>query len=313
MSKKKIAVVGAGISGLSTAWMLNKSVYDITVIAAAFSPDITSNKAAAFWFPYHIRNDNRGIRWCRESYTAYQQFSKNNETGVSMQVLKKALRKGVEDSEANWVEFLPEGICRILTGVEISPQYETVYEVTVPLIETQIFLPWLMEKLKEDGVQFKQEKITSLLTISRLYDFVFNCSALGSRLLCDDKTIIPVRGQVGLLAPDASPSIFYLDNETPLYIVPRQDAIIVGGTYEENISADVTEPDMIQRLLHNAYQVFPHLKQQRVLGSWAGLRPVRPTLRVEREDNSNIIHNYGHGGSGFTLAFGTAGEAVSLI
>lgn len=313
MSKKQIAVIGAGISGLSTAWLLDKSVYDVTVIAAAFSPEITSNKAAAFWFPYHIRNDNRGIRWCRESYADYAAFSKHAETGVSMAVLVKGLRKGIEDSESNWVEFLPEGICRILSGDDVPLQYDSIYEVTVPLIETQIFLPWLMEKLKGDGVAFVQETITSLQTISSQYDYVFNCSALGSRLLCKDETIIPVRGQVGLLAPAASPDVFYLDNETPLYIVPRKDAIIVGGTYEENISTDNTEPDVIQQLLNNAYQVFPHLKQQQVLGSWAGLRPVRPTVRIERELGTNIIHNYGHGGSGFTLSFGTAREAVKLI
>lgn len=313
MTKKKIAVIGAGISGLSTAWLLDKSLYDVTVIAAAFSPDITSNKAAAFWFPYHIRNDNRGIRWCRESYTAYTQFSENNDTGVSMQTLVKVLRKGIEDSEENWIEFLPDGICNISKGNDTDQQYDIVYEVTVPLIETQIFLPWLMEKLKLDGVTFIQEKIKSLHAINHLYDFVFNCTALGSRLLCDDETIIPVRGQVGLLAPDVSPSIFYLDNETPLYIVPRKDAIIIGGTYEENISSDTTEPGVIQQLLNNAYHVFPHLKQQQVLGSWAGLRPVRPTVRVEHESGTNIIHNYGHGGSGFTLSFGTAKEAVSLI
>lgn len=199
------------------------------------------------------------------------------------------------------------------TGNEVLPHQDTVYEVTVPLIETQIFLPWLMERLKADGVTFIQEKVTSLYTISSQYDYVFNCSALGSRLLCNDETIIPVRGQVGLLAPNATNDVFYLDNETPLYIVPRQDAIIVGGTYEEGIDTDTTEPDVIERLLNNAYQVFPHLKQQQVLGSWAGLRPVRPTVRVEQEAGSNIIHNYGHGGSGFTLSFGTAAEAVKLI
>jgi D-amino-acid oxidase len=44
---------------------------------------------------------------------------------------------------------------------------------------------------------------------------------------------------------------------------------------------------------------------------WAGLRPYRNEVRVERE--GNIIHNYGHGGSGFTLAWGCANEVLRLI
>ena len=84
---KKIAVVGAGISGLSSAWLLANKGYTVHVFAKAFSPNITSNRAAAFWFPYHIRNDKRGISWCQKSYQYYQQFSANKATGVSIQTL----------------------------------------------------------------------------------------------------------------------------------------------------------------------------------------------------------------------------------
>ena len=103
----------------------------------------------------------------------------------------------------------------------------------------------------------------------------------------------------------------FLDNELPLYIVPRKDAIIIGGTYEEGITDAVTEAATISRLFENAYKVFPELKDQKIIGSWAGLRPYRPLVRVERE--GKIIHNYGHGGSGFTLAWGCAEEVASLI
>jgi len=105
----------------------------------------------------------------------------------------------------------------------------------------------------------------------------------------------------------------YLDNEKPLYIVPRKDAIIVGGTYEEKVKTEITEPSTIQRILNNAYEVFPALKQQQVIGSWAGLRPYRPEVRVEQEKVTNIIHNYGHGGSGFTLSFGCAEEVAKIV
>ena len=65
---KKIVIIGAGISGLSTALLLTEKGNRVTIISKAFSPNITSNRAAAFWFPYHIRKDKRGIGWCNTSY-----------------------------------------------------------------------------------------------------------------------------------------------------------------------------------------------------------------------------------------------------
>jgi D-amino-acid oxidase len=311
MQQQNIAVIGAGISGLSSAYLLAQKGHKITVFAKAFSPETTSNKAAAFWFPYHIRNDKRGIEWCQETYRQYLTLSAIPGTGISMQMLKKVLRKDVEEEEPAWVEFIPEGACKILSG-EKAGAFAKLYEVLVPLIETQIFLPWLQQQLAQNGVLFIQKKIEKIDELAGTYDCVVNCSALGARELCNDKELIPVRGQVALLATGNFSQI-YLDNERPLYVVPRKDAIIVGGTYEEHIETETTEPVAINRILKNAYEALPALRQNTVLGSWAGLRPYRPDVRVEKEKDKNIIHNYGHGGSGFTLAFGCAKSVCQLL
>lgn len=306
-----IAIVGAGISGMSTAYSLLAAGHRITIYSKAFSPNITSDRAAAFWFPYHIRNDKRGIAWCQTSYACYQAFSKQPDTGITMHRLIKVLRHGVAEAEPLWMEFMPEGSYRTLNPAE-QPGYLKIYEVNVPLIETQIFLPWLYSQLKQKGVVFIEKEIYDLEELMIEYEFVVNCSALGARKLCGDEGLIPVRGQVALLAPMEGLPI-YLDNENLLYVVPRKDAIIIGGTYEPGVEMETTESAIIDTLLKNAYEVFPVLRQQKVIGSWAGLRPYRTAVRVEREAGKNIIHNYGHGGSGFTLAFGCANAVVDMI
>ena len=309
---KRIAIIGAGITGMSSAFALKGKGYEINIFAKAFSPNITSNRAAAFWFPYHIRNDKRGINWCRESYDFYHAMANVSTSGISIQKLTKVLRNAVIEAEPIWVDFMPQGAMRTLPANELPAGVAKVYEVQVPLVETQLFLPYLQQELVKEGVQFFERTISSFNELTNQFDVVINCSALGSRTLCNDNKIIPVRGQVGLLEPVEQMDI-YLDNEKPLYIVPRKDAIIVGGTYEENIDEEITEPETIQRLLNNAYETFPSLKNQKVLGSWAGLRPYRPEVRVEAETGTNIIHNYGHGGSGFTLAFGCAKDVAKLV
>lgn len=308
---KNIAIVGAGISGLSCAYYLSENGHNITVLAKAFSPEITSNRAAAFWFPYHIRNDKRGRNWCKKSYAFYKELSEDAASGISMKQLVKVLREGVKEEEPVWVQFIPEGACTLTPKQELEPGLQKQYNVLVPLIETQIFLPYLRNILQERGVVFEKREVNDLKELSS-FDVVINCSALGARNLCNDAAVIPVRGQVALIATDTTMPV-YLDNEKPLYIVPRKDAMIVGGTYEENIFEEATEPATIERILNTAYEVFPQLKKHAVIGSWAGLRPYRAEVRVEAEPGTNIIHNYGHGGSGFTLAFGCAAEVRDLV
>ncbi len=307
-----IAIVGAGISGMSTAHLLTNQGHNVTIYATSFSPDITSNKAAAFWFPYHIRNDSRGIAWCNTSYRYYMDFAKDPNTGIGLRKLYKILRENVAEEEPIWKDFMPTGSVRMMEPQELQPGVAIGYDIMVPLMETQLFLPWLMQQLKQVGVAFISRKIEDLNELSKSYEVVVNCTALGARELCKDDEVIPIRGQVGLIAPGGDWPI-YLDNEKPLYIVPRKDAIIIGGTYEINEENAVTEPATIDQLLKNAYEVFPELAHHKVIGSWAGLRPYRKEVRVEREADKNIIHNYGHGGSGFTLAFGCAETVANIV
>ena len=67
--------------------------------------------------------------------------------------------------------------------------------------------------------------------------------------------------------------------------------------------------------------MLPSLRNAEIISDWAGLRPYREPLRVELEQvclNSGsqrlpVVHNYGHGASGLTLGWGTAGDAIALV
>ncbi len=58
-----------------------------------------------------------------------------------------------------------------------------------------------------------------------------------------------------------------------------------------------------------------HVSEARIIRLDVGLRPFRPSgFRVEREmlGDNVLVHNYGHGGGGITLSWGTAKLAVDL-
>jgi D-amino-acid oxidase len=255
-----IAVIGAGISGMSSALKLAEAGHHIAVFAKAFSPDITSNRAAAFWLPYHIRNDKRGIDWCRKSYEMYKTLSPDPATGISMKQLVKVVADDVAEVDRSWKDFMPPGSYHSIEKEKLPAGFIEGDEAEVPLIETQLFLPWLQRHLESKGVSFQQKDICDFSELNQ-FDLIVNCSGLGARSLCNDQELIPYRGQVALLSPKEGLPIF-LDNEKPQYIVPRKDAIIIGGTYEANVWEETTEPETIEFLLQKAFHIYPELRQQ---------------------------------------------------
>jgi D-amino-acid oxidase len=58
------------------------------------------------------------------------------------------------------------------------------------------------------------------------------------------------------------------------------------------------------------------LKSPKLLGAKVGLRPFRPKgIRLERtrlRDGRPLVHNYGHGGAGFTVSWGCAEAVLQL-
>ena len=306
---QQIAIIGAGISGLSTAYTLVNAGYTVTVFAKEFSPNLVSNKAAAFWFPYHVRNDVRAKDWCKFSYSFFEQLIANIATGISMVEIIKAVKPNVQD-EDNWLNYMPENSYSIVPQNKLPNGYAKAYLAKVPLIETQLFLPWLMQELQLLQTNFIQQNIEDIQSIATKFDVVINCTALGAKQLCNDATLVAVRGQVLLYEPDLINQIF-IDNQTPSYMVPRKDAIIVGGTYEEGVDSNSVNENDLKIIQAKAEEILPAIQHKKIIGSWAGVRPFRQTVRLEKEDN--IIHNYGHGGSGYTLSFGCANEVLHIL
>lgn len=60
----------------------------------------------------------------------------------------------------------------------------------------------------------------------------------------------------------------------------------------------------------------PNLNDDQIIGYNVGLRPYRTSgIRIEKQriNSKTVIHNYGYGGSGLTLSWGGAQEAVALL
>jgi len=94
---------------------------------------------------------------------------------------------------------------------------------------------------------------------------------------------------------------------------------VIGGTRQENDTDTVIRPADSNDVWQRACKYIPSLKGAEWQSEWAGLRPVREPIRIEAEimkfgDKSlQVVHNYGHGGNGVSLAWGTSKHAVDLV
>ncbi len=139
---------------------------------------------------------------------------------------------------------------------------------------------------------------------------VVNATGIGARLLAADPSVGPVRGQV-VYVEQVGLEQWWLDSSADLtYVVPRAHDIVVGGTDQEGDWSRTPSPSAAEEILARGRRLVPALAAARVLKHRVGLRPARPSVRVERV--GDVVHCYGHGGAGVTLSWGTADE-VALV
>lgn len=301
-----ITVLGGGVIGLTTALKLQAEGHRVTLRTWKVHPDITSERAAAFWSPYRIGEDERTFSWIAETYRELEKISRIPGSGVSMIPLRKYLRDGEDTTDRWWLRAVPDEKYSPLT--DLPAGFAAGWTVAVPLMETPVYLPYLMKRLSSAGVPIHTGQ--QLRSLDEVEGTLVNCTGLGSRGLCNDPGVIPIRGQIALLSPQTVGAIV-VDADMPTYIVPRADGCVVGGTYERGQEQETTDPATIAAILERAPGLAPGLDTTRVLRTYAGLRPYRSSVRLERD--GRVIHHYGHGGAGFTLSWGAAAEVARLV
>jgi D-amino-acid oxidase len=184
------------------------------------------------------------------------------------------------------------------------------------VIDTSVYMDYLVAWFKREGGEIVQKTIKDLGEATSETNVVINCTGLGSRDLSNDQSIYPVRGQTIKVKLNGFRTSI-LDDEGPNalgYIIPRSKDIVLGGTAQANDWSTEIRAEDREDILHKAANLNPRFAQVEILYEGAGLRPARPSVRLEaeRRENATVIHNYGHGGAGFTLSWGCAAEVAEL-
>ena len=126
----------------------------------------------------------------------------------------------------------------------------------------------------------------------------------------------PIRGQMLLfkLEPGVLDTILYRNG---LYLIPRQDGhVLVGSTLEDAGFDKSTDAATHQRLHSDAAELLPALAGLQPVQHWAGLRPGSPDnipVIDRHPDFDNVFVNTGHYRYGVTMAPASAELLVDLM
>lgn len=314
MPTQKVIIIGCGVAGISCGIRLLEAGCDVSIIAKEIPPHTTSDAAGAIWYPFKVYPEDKALEWGKNSLKTYYQLMGNPETGVYPVTFTEYFEQPAPDP---WWKPAVRNFRRADTET-LPPRYRDGYVFEVPFIDMPIYMPWLKNHFKSLGGTIRQKEIDNLYHLDGKADWVINCSGLGARQLCDDNEVYPVRGQ-SVKIDAKNDGGHYLDQTGSLalcYVLPRRGDILLGGTAEEHDYNSGEDPDTRSTILDKARKLDPTLWINQVTGYTVGLRPARYEVRLEKETLSartTIIHNYGHGGAGFTLSWGCADEVASLI
>lgn len=239
-------------------------------------------------------------------------------TGVAMVELKQFSRTG-EIQIPDWA--IPLGaklLSSVVTGlwpVRDRRQcggysFKTGFALRVPLMDTTIYLDYLNARFHKAGGEIHANvRFEKLEQVNRKFDLVINCAGIGARELVQDVDLEPHRGQVAIVPRINRLSCAIVCDDAPLmYAIPRTTDCVFGGTnaLSENLA---TDPATTARIVAECSRVL-NIDRPNVFAERVGLRPFRKSgVRLERDqlsDGRTVIHNYGHGGAGFTLSWGCA-------
>jgi D-amino-acid oxidase len=154
-------------------------------------------------------------------------------------------------------DLFPES--RVLPDAENPFTVKYARRRDIMLIEPSIYLDQLIRDFLVDGGRIHIRNFASANELSTLeQNLIFNCTGLGAKTLFNDEELTPVKGQLSFLLPQ--PEIGYCTvGPEDLYMFPRHDGIVLGGSHEEGVWSMDPEPEVSRRILEGNARLFSSL------------------------------------------------------
>ncbi|KAL4778211.1 FAD dependent oxidoreductase [Aspergillus varians] len=352
MAANNIVVLGAGVSGLTTAYLLSQDPGNSITVVAKHMPgdydiEYCSPWAGANYLPSGQPGSNHA-RWERETWQPLKELTeKHPEAGICFQESIIYSRNKDQETatgqafsalvnENPWYKDVVLDF-KSLPKDQLAPGIDNAQVFTSVCINPAVYLPWLLGQCRKNGTIFKRAAFKHVSHAAnahhsgRTADIVVNCTGLSSKKLggvTDDK-LHPGRGQTILVRNDPGRMVSASgtdDGEDELFYMMARAAgggTIIGGCYQKHQWDPLPDPNLATRIMKRAISMCPELVAEGqgiegldIIRHGVGLRPLRdggPRVEAEKIEGVAVVHNYGHGGFGYQASYGCAAETVRLV
>ncbi len=244
--ERDIAVIGCGALGLTTALQLQRAGARVTIYAKDLPPDVRSSLATGLYTPdSRICLEEHATpafkqtweRMARQSFQTYQSFLGLAGTPVefidSYSVFEDAAkgRRGEPDSRPAFANLDRELIGDLIPlSADFQPGSHSLGQRLLRRNSQLMFnLPAYTQTLLTDfstnGGKIEIAEFHAPAELARLKEnTLINATGYGARALFGDQSLVPVRGQLTRMIPqaDVSYGLFYND----VGFVPRRDGLV---------------------------------------------------------------------------------------
>ncbi|HEY2224403.1 FAD-dependent oxidoreductase [Actinomycetospora sp.] len=310
-----VVVLGAGIAGLTCALGLAEAGHRVRVWSADDPTATTSAHAGGVWKPTYQAPLAGSLAWAARSLEEYLRLAARPGTGVRMVDAVTVGEVPDLDTLPAQLRLLPDlspdPPARLPTGFDRGLRHRS------PVVDVPIHLGWLVERLTELGGKIETRRVESLDEPLEQASVVLVAAGLGSRELAEDPSVRPLFSQYVVTDNPGITQVLVEISDARRWtsIIPQADRVHLGGVRVPGRTDRAPDREEAREILHRCREAEPRLHDARVLRIDTGILPARPTTRVEAERRGAglVVHNYGHGGSGLSLCWGTAHEVVRLV
>ena len=269
--ERQAAVLGAGIMGLTTARLLQDRGWTVTVYTKAMPLDTTSAIAGGQWSPTSVFDEGRATPAFEAQFKdaarlAHQMFGRlvGSSYGISWK----------ENYFLNAQRIAPESTYYLRELRDLFPSLSElkpdehpfasphVYRFVAMLIEPAVFLARVLADLRDAGGRVVVREFADRSELLSLPESVIvNCTGLGAAALFGDSELVPVRGQLVFMPPD--PRLDYLTiggGNGVLYMFPRSDGILLGGSFERGATDPLPNPVITDRIVREHARIAQQMR-----------------------------------------------------
>jgi D-amino-acid oxidase len=309
-----VVVVGAGVSGLTTAVCLLEAGAAVSVRTAGAPIGTTSAVAGAMIGPVAAADDEVQRAWSALSDRTFRELAGEPGAGVAVRRGRLLTTPGYGAALPPWAAAVPG--FEPLTGDELPAGYLAGMRAELPFVDMPVYLSWLMGRVRSLGGEVRWQPVSAWSEVAGDGEVVVNCAGLGAARLAGDEGLVPVLGQHVIVdCPSLDEFVYEGGAATDwLSVMPHGRRVVVGGVARRGVADLTPDPEITAAILARARAAVPALADAPVSGVEVGLRPGRraPRVEVEEVDGIRVVHNYGHAGNGVMLSWGCAADAARL-